>query len=215
MQKYLIRILLSIELIISCSCRQKLSLTGSGMDNGRLILFPMANFTPAISYKINLRLWGSHYTGILILKNMGKEKLRVAWVNEIGIKIFEMERMGDTVRTLYCFGPINKERIKSVLLREISQLFPEVLLPKMSGKIKKQGGNYKVNTLCYGQKVSCVLDSTKRNLLRIDYGRFPFNRERVRYSNYSAGMPSLVRLCRRGFGLGIKLQRVENLEEGQ
>ncbi|MGZ3863731.1 MAG: hypothetical protein ACXVPN_01305 [Bacteroidia bacterium] len=71
---------------------------------------------------MSVQLFRNYFTGILLYKKTDSTTYHLAFVTELGLKMFEMEMKSSTFKTLYCFEPMNKPKIKTLLENQMNLL---------------------------------------------------------------------------------------------
>jgi len=78
----------------------------------------------SIKYKASIDVLNKHFTGIIVLKQTGPDTNHLVFVTELGMRMFDLEMAGDSIRPAFVFEPLNKPKLVSALVRN----FRSVLL---------------------------------------------------------------------------------------
>jgi hypothetical protein len=85
-------------------------------------------------YNTTIDVLKNHLSGILVSKLYGDSALRLVYVNEFGMKYFDMEFIGHKTILHYVFEPLNKKAIVSSLERNFRNMFLFPLYNHHAGK---------------------------------------------------------------------------------
>jgi len=80
-------------------------------------------------YKASVDVYGNHFSGILLIKEMADESCRVVFLNEMGLKILDLEFKGEEFKVHHCFSAFDKwyilntieKDLKLVLLKDVTE----------------------------------------------------------------------------------------------
>lgn len=115
------------------------------------IVFLESDAKPIISslknqkYKTTIDVLNNHLSGILVSKLSGDSSLRLVYVNEFGMKYFDMEFIEHKTIIHYVFEPLNKKAIVSSLQTNFKNMFMFPLYNHHAGKY-----SHKDNSHTYG-----------------------------------------------------------------
>lgn len=118
-----------------------------------------SNFSNLV-FKVNADIYGRHLSGLLIVKAGNNELYKVAFIKEVGFKIFDIEMIKSGVKVNYAIKPFNnKIFMKNIeqklrLLLEVPQDKPfELLMDKNSTIMLKRAYNDGFNYYIYENKI--------------------------------------------------------------
>lgn len=109
-------------------------------------LAPVLPVSGMVKYKASIDVLKNHLTGLLIVKKTDSLATRIVFVTELGMKMFDFEAAGDSIRAVYVFDPLNKPLMVDALKRNFNNL----LLMNAYGQ--ETGKNTKGNTQIYEVK---------------------------------------------------------------
>lgn len=124
MRKYrIIFLLLSSLLLSSCTYRQ----LASYKKQKELLITP-ENLRPvipssgAVKYKASIDVLNKHFTGLILLKQTDTQTRHLVFVTELGMRMFDLEMKGDSMKPVFVFDPLNKPKLVSALVRNFKSI---------------------------------------------------------------------------------------------
>lgn len=69
-------------------------------------------------YKANINLYDNYFSGLIIIKPQEKSH-RIVFLNEIGMKFFDIELLPDSFKVHHIFEPMNKKMFIKLLVSDI------------------------------------------------------------------------------------------------
>lgn len=79
-------------------------------------------------YRANLNLFGNDFSGMIIIKNQEKNK-RIVFINEIGMKFFDIEFNNESYKVNHIFDPMNKKIFIKLLVNDFRFILMDNLNP--------------------------------------------------------------------------------------
>lgn len=86
-------------------------------NDSLLSVFPKS-FTKAL-YKARLDVYGNYFTGMFFLKSMEDSSYRINFINEFGMKFFDIEYKNEKFKLIYCFEKFNNSILLNTLETDI------------------------------------------------------------------------------------------------
>ncbi|NPA68247.1 MAG: hypothetical protein GXO50_06520 [Chlorobi bacterium] len=68
-------------------------------------------------YRAQIKLYDNDFSGLLVIKP-GKDKSRIVFLNEIGMKFFDIELLKDSYTIHHIFTPVNKKMFIKLLVND-------------------------------------------------------------------------------------------------
>jgi hypothetical protein len=126
----IIFLLLSSLFFSSCayhklnSC-QKNSLYGKqkGIADSTVLINPFIYFDKAIKYKASIDVLNKHFTGIIVIKQTDPQTKHLVFLTELGMRMFDFEWKGDSMKPVFIFDPLNKPKLIKALTRNFETIF--------------------------------------------------------------------------------------------
>lgn len=112
------------------------------------ILFLESDAKPIVSssknqkYKTTIDVLKNHLSGILVSKLSGDTSLRLVYVNEFGMKYFDMEFLQQKTIIHYVFEPLNKKALLSSLETNFRNMFLLPYYNHHAGKHPKKNNSF-------------------------------------------------------------------------
>lgn len=83
-------------------------------------------------YKASVDVYGNHFSGLLLIKELEDESCRVVFLNEMGLKILDLEFKGEKFKVHHCFSAFDKWYILNTIEKDLKL----VLLKDVTGEHK-------------------------------------------------------------------------------
>ncbi|HKC66927.1 MAG TPA: hypothetical protein VKG26_01760 [Bacteroidia bacterium] len=171
---------------------------------------PLVSANNSILYKTQIFLFNKYYTGLLLHKQTDSTTSHLVFVTELGMKMFDIEIKKDSLKMLYCFAPMNKSKITTLLENDMGQILLYPILNK-TGKIyvnKKQENNLytiKENSKRYYYYTEANSNKIAKSIVK---GKL-FTKQKTVYKFDADNLPESVSLKHKGLlRLKIKLNRI-------
>ena len=197
-------------LFISCSpaSGHKLLRTAVITEND---VHPIVNKTNALLYKAKIDVFNKHYSGLIVLKQLDKENSRLAFVTEIGMKMFEFEIRDTVFNLVYMFEPLNKPKIIQLLKDDMKLILLHQLINKEASVYqKKENIVYKVDQKF---RYYYVLNDHSKNVRKTLKKGSLFTKVKVNYFYNDSLNARLIRLKHKGL-IRLKIE-LNNLNKTQ
>lgn len=119
----IIFLLLSSFLFFSCAYHKlasykKQSDLGINASNLRSVIPP----TNAVKYKASIDVLNKHFTGLIILKQTDADTKHLVFVTELGMRMFDFEMKGDSMKPVFVFDALNKPKLVTALLNNFKTI---------------------------------------------------------------------------------------------
>lgn len=86
-------------------------------------IIPVLEPAKSVKYNTTIDVLKNHLSGIVIAKQTDSITSRVVFVTELGMKMFDMEIINDSVNAIFVFEPLNKPAIVNVLKESFKNMF--------------------------------------------------------------------------------------------
>lgn len=132
MRNYRIIFLLLSSLFFSSCVYHKLSSYKKQSD----LIISQSNLQPvippatAVKYKASIDFLNKHFTGLIVLKQTDADTKHLVFVTELGMRMFDFEMKGDSMKPVFVFDALNKPELVSAIVRN----FETILLFKWFNK---------------------------------------------------------------------------------
>jgi hypothetical protein len=113
----IIFLLLSSSLLSSCAYH-KLASYKKQTD----LLISTSNLQPvipeanAVKYKASIDVLNKHFTGLIVLKQTDADTKHLVFVTELGMRMFDFEMKGDSMKPVFVFDALNKPKLIKALV---------------------------------------------------------------------------------------------------
>lgn len=124
MQNCRIIFLLLSSLVFSSCAYHKLTSYKKQSD----LLITQTNLQPvipssiAVKYKASIDLLNKHFTGLIILKQTDADTKHLVFVTELGMRMFDFEMKGDSMKPVFVFDALNKPKLVTALVRNFKTI---------------------------------------------------------------------------------------------
>ncbi|HWY09950.1 MAG TPA: hypothetical protein VN026_01435 [Bacteroidia bacterium] len=124
MRHYRIIFLLLSSLLLSSCAYHKLA----SYKKQKELLITSDNLKPiipgngAIKYKASIDVLNKHFTGTIVLKQTDAETKHLVFVTELGMRMFDLEMKGDSMKPVFVFDPLNKPQMVNALVRNFETI---------------------------------------------------------------------------------------------
>lgn len=120
----------SVLLLFTGSCSQRISAEAT--------MLPPIIETDSASQKYNMQLdfMKHHFSGMLIVRRMPNEEIRILATTYFGLSLFDFALRGETFEVKSCIEPMKKEKILKLLEADFRQLFLPNQAARMTEKSK-------------------------------------------------------------------------------
>lgn len=114
-------------------------------------------------YKANIETFGNSFSGIFIVKKLGKNHHRIAFTTEMGNKIFDFTFQGEDFNVNHILKKLDKKILINVLRNDFKVLVKEnpsvekVFQKDLNSIYKTQVGNKKYYHLLSGEKLEKIV----------------------------------------------------------
>lgn len=131
MRRYRIIFLLLSSLILSSCAYHKLASYKKRSDvQVSSVIKPVIPESNAVKYKASIDVLNRHFTGLIVLKQTDPETKHLVFVTELGMRMFDFEMKGDSMKPVFVFDALNKPKLVNALVRN----FETILLVKWLNK---------------------------------------------------------------------------------
>ena len=124
MHHYRIIFLLLSSLVFSSCAYHKLASYKKQSD----LVINSANLRPvippanAVKYKTSIDVLNKHFTGLIILKQTDPETKHLVFITELGMRMFDFEMKGDSMKPVFVFDALNKPKLVTALTRNFETI---------------------------------------------------------------------------------------------
>jgi len=141
MRRYrIISLLLSSIILTSCAYNKLASYKKkSDVQVTNSVIKPVIPESSAVKYKAAIDVLNKHFTGLIVLKQTDPDTRHLVFVTELGMRMFDFEMKGDSMKPVFVFDALNKPKLVTALLKN----FETILLVKWFNKtaeIKEKSG---------------------------------------------------------------------------
>ncbi len=195
-----------VFILFACSTAYKQMPSASGNLNGLQKFKPV--FKVAL-YNTQVDIMGNHFSGLLLIKKMPDNTIRMVFSNEIGFKFFDFEFSTDGAFKVYS---VIKQMNKKSVLKTLRKDFELILMDRMdSSKVSVHINN---GLLYYifpnGNGYShYITDSTGKDLVRMERASKKKTVVEAIMKNYINGIPDTIGISHKTFDFTIGLKRIE------
>lgn len=103
---------------------------------------PVIPANGAIKYKTSIDVLNKHFTGIMVLKQTDADTKHLVFVTELGMRMFDFEIKGDSIRPVFVFDALNKPKLVTALTRNFTSILLIEWFNNVARILEKQGKEY-------------------------------------------------------------------------
>lgn len=164
-------------------------------------------------YNSGIDAFGEHYSGLMIIKPLPERDFRVVFINELGMKIFDMEFFSNGEFTLHhCIEFLNKKFIINTLKNDISLALNNQNLKVIRVYKGQDTGKYGFKARDDNGIKYLLVDDRSRRIEKIIRKGGIGKQAAVNFFSSDATEPDSVKISHRHIKLNIHLTRInENL----
>lgn len=192
MRKFLVCISI---FVVFCAKGQK---TITGLEKTYL-----SNFSK-LSYKSKISFYKKSFTGILLVKRDGEE-VRIGFVTEFGIKIFELFFNGTKFQKIYCNEYLDKKPVISALEKDFRSLF---VYPDFRKEKHKKNGEIVTVSKTDRFKIKHRID-TNHEIQKSILLKNNIRKVIVRDYQYNDRMPIHMKVKHKVLGLSLEFNSID------
>ena len=143
MRNYRIIFLLLSSLVLSSCAYHKLAAPSKRLAPlNTEIINPVIPASGAIKYKASIDVLNKHFTGLIVLKQTDRETKHLVFVTELGMRMFDFEMKGDSMKPVFVFDALNKPKLVTALVRNFSSILLIDWFSDVAWILEKQGKEY-------------------------------------------------------------------------
>lgn len=209
MLQFRIRYLLSgscLFFFMSCTPVYRQMQTTTGNISG------LAKFKPAFSvalYKTQVDVVGNHLSGLLLIKKMQDNSIRMVFSNELGFTFFDFEFTPDrNFKVFSIIKKMNKKAIIKTLRKDFELILMEGLDSAAVSVRTNNGSKYYVFPQTTGYNYY-ITDSTGDKLVRMERASKRKTVVQAIMKDYINGIPDTIGISHKTFNFTIGLKRIE------
>jgi hypothetical protein len=204
MQHYRIIFLLLSSLVFSSCAYHQLA---SYKNNSDVTKKEIKSFVPqdkALKYKASIDVLNKHFTGLIVLKQTDSETKHLVFVTELGMRMFDLEWKGDSLKPVFVFEPLSRPKLVKALVRNFETMF----LVKWVNKSAESAYEDNKNIL--------HLTEGKKHMFFVDYlepsnaEQWVFNKHKKETKTIYSGNYETIKLKQYGFvKIFIELEKIK------
>lgn len=118
----IIFLLLSSLLLSSCAYHRYSRKPIRIVEINERSLKPVIPAEGAVKYKASIDFLNKHFTGLIVLKKTDAESKHLVFVTELGMRMFDFEMKGDSIKPVFVFDPLNKPKLVTALVRNFRSI---------------------------------------------------------------------------------------------
>ncbi len=163
-----------------------------------------ANFDKAL-FRITMEIRGNQLTGLFFIMKMPDSTYRIVFSNEFGMTYFDLELQPDSFNVIYCFEPLNKKALLSILETDFRLLIGEHPFQRCKWYQQEDTG-HKVCFVKHGKYKTWSTFSTSCDTLLIKAASSNFfDKTTINYQAYRDKFPSKIQIRNPVIHLDLKL----------
>lgn len=172
----------------------------------------LQKFKPAFTvalYNTKVDVTGNHLSGLLLIKKMPGNSIRMVFSNEMGFKFFDFEFAPNGDFKVYSiFKQMNKRAVLKTLRKDFELILMDRLDNPAASVRKSNGLLYYVFPQTKGFNYY-ITDSTGNELVRLERASKRKTVVEVIMQNYIKGIPDTIGISHKNFNFTIGLKRLE------
>lgn len=138
----IIFLLLSSFLLSSCAYNKLAAPSKRLAPINTGIINPVIPASGAIKYKTSIDVLNKHFTGLIVLKQTDPDTKHLVFVTELGMRMFDFEIKGDSMKPVFVFDALNKPKLIKSLIRNFGSILLIDWFSDVAWILEKQGKEY-------------------------------------------------------------------------
>lgn len=162
-------------------------------------IVPILEPAKSVKYKTTIDVLKNHLSGIVIAKQTDSITSRIVFVTELGMKMFDLEIINDSVNAIFVFEPLNKPAIVNVL----KESFKNMLLLNLKNKnVFKCNANNNETILAYKLNKQSNFLTSKNSTNYFIYKQENFSKKKLQLKTvYDVSQNSYQKITAKHFGI--------------
>jgi len=177
------------------------------LENSSARVFPQERFRAVYKTKIDIK--DKSFSGLLLVRENADSSFRIAFVTEVGMKIFEFEffpRKKDAFHVVSILSYLDRGIILKTLRRDFESLFMGFTAFKKP-KIKSLGKASFTQRYCYeGKRIYFVQG---KQILSMTRSKFLSTKEEIHFTYGDNAFPQLINIHHLGVKLDIEMKLIK------
>jgi len=177
---------LLIMLLVACSTSRyaKLNKIEELTLKGQEIPVFFADTTDKILYKSSVNIYGNYLSGLTLFKRLPDSSIRVVFMNELGIKIFEFEFKNNEFKKVFCLEQLDRPSIINTIKSDLEILLFQSFINQKSIIFNDKENLYRIYRTRFGEFFNYYFISRKTNtLLKIENGGLTSENVEIRFGS--------------------------------
>lgn len=171
MKRFLKRFLIfsSLALLVCGGCTMK-KLSLSAVDDPEKITpmhHPFSSPGTELLYKAQIDISENHYSGLFAIRIFSNQTYRVVFLNELGMKFFDIETGRYGLSVHHCFDAFQRRGIRNLLEEMVNSLFLTGNTFEEQKALTSKSGDYTVYPLRSDKRKFCFVSNSSGKLERI------------------------------------------------
>lgn len=134
----------------SCaSARLGFRMTGERLVEGRELPGIVDSQEGVNKFNLQLDIARNHFSGLLLVKQMGDRHFRTVFTTHFGMRAFDFEFVGDSLSVHYCIEPIHKEKVIRLFQNDFSNILGWLGKTNQVARVYKSKGSGETNIEVY------------------------------------------------------------------
>lgn len=153
-------------------------------------------------YRTNVKLYDNDFSGMIVIKPQSNRH-RIVFLNEIGMKFFDIEIMPDSFKVHYIFEPMNKKMFIKLLVSDFKFILMYSIGSEINYYQEKENESYFIKTkqkkevYCFDQKTLLPQKAFRYSLIR--------KNTLLTYKEYKDNIPETINIKHKNIKFTLKM----------
>ena len=204
-------LLTSIVLLVLHGCaanRPGLSLI-ENQEMASSLNLPFSSPEAEAIYKAQIDISGQYYSGIIAISHSPDGNYRVVFLNELGMKFFDLEIGSNGLIIHHCFETFRRKGVLNILEETFSTLFLQGRSRDLETAMLDKSGKHTVYPVKMNGRVFYFVSNSSGRLERIDKYSWSAKKMIIQLNDYEK-FPAEIRISFPGKEVEIRLNSFEN-----
>ena len=168
------------------------------------LLMPFSQQEMEVVYKAQIDISGQYYSGIIAISSKASENPQIVFINELGMKFFEVEISSKGLIVKHAIEPFQRRAVISILEEMFTPLFLKLEYDELGVAMINDSEEYRVYKVKMNGNLFYFMNHSSGRLERIEKIGW-FTRKMITQINYKRQLPESIQTSFPGKKVDINL----------
>jgi len=195
--------------LLGCAINQLDLSIGENRDETVSLLMPFSQQEMEAIYKAQIDISGQYYSGIIAISSKTSENPRIVFINELGMKFFEVEISSKGLTVKHAIEPFQRRPVISILEEMFTPLFLKLEHDELGVAMIDDSEEYIVYQVKRNGNLFYFINHSSGRIERIEKIGW-FTRKMITQINYEGQLPESIQTSFPGKKVDIILTHFED-----